>query len=97
MPFLRRHPRKPSPKDYYVFPYVRFHGKHYPLIPVTLRKGSHQLNTFALLDSGASISVFRPEISKALHMPAKHPREAHLGTVSGGVRIGIIQSDMPTR
>ncbi len=80
---------KPSPVHHYQFPYVRFHGKFYPLIPITLRRGRFCVNTFALLDSGASISVFRPEISKALHMPHQHQDEARLGTANGGVHIGI--------
>jgi len=80
--------RKYQP-HHYEFPYIKFHGKHYPLIPITLRRGKFFVNTFALLDSGASISVFRPEISKALRMPVKHQDEAHLGTANGGVNIGI--------
>src|SRR3954463_5866311 len=81
--------KKRSEVHHYVFPYVRFHGKHYPLIPITLRRGKNSVNTFALLDSGASISVFRPETSRALNMPVKHKDEAHLGTANGGVNIGI--------
>lgn len=81
--------KKSSPLSYYEFPYVRFHGQHYPLIPVTLHRGRYKVRTFALLDSGASISVFRPEIARALRLPTNHPGEAHLGTAGGGVKIGI--------
>jgi hypothetical protein len=76
---------------HYQFPYVKFHGKHYPLIPLTLRRGDYFVNTFALLDSGASISVFRPEIARALHLPAKGREEMRLGTANGGVDIGIVK------
>lgn len=86
--------KKPSPLRYYEFPYIRFHGKHYPLIPVTLHRGPYSVNTFALLDSGASISVFRPEIARALHLPAHSAEQAHLGTASGGVKIGISKVDI---
>jgi hypothetical protein len=73
----------------YNFPYVRFHGKHYPLIPVTLRRGKHVVKTFALLDSGASVSVFRPEIAEALKLPRKARTSFSLGTADGHVDIGV--------
>lgn len=73
----------------YEFPYVRFHGKFYPLIPLTLRHGTNFVNTFALLDSGASISVFRPEIARALHLKKGGGEKARLNTASGGVNISI--------
>jgi hypothetical protein len=86
--------KKTSRPNYYEFPYIRFHGQHYPLIPVTLHRGDQSVNTFALLDSGASISVFRPEIARALKLPVRHPDEAHLGTANGGIRIGISRVDI---
>jgi hypothetical protein len=73
----------------YSFPYVRFHGKHYPLIPVTLRRAKRVVKTFALLDSGASISVFRPEIAEALRVPKKRHSNISLGTADGQVEIGV--------
>jgi len=73
----------------YEFPYVDFHGRSYPLIPLTLKKGKFQVNTFALLDSGASISVFRPEIARALHIRPRREEAARLDTAAGGVDIGI--------
>jgi Aspartyl protease len=73
---------------------VKFHGKSYPLIPITLGKGRRRVNTFALLDSGASISVFRPEIAKALRIPFINKDAVRLGTASGGVDIGIAKVDI---
>lgn len=73
----------------YQFPYVRIHGKFYPLIPITLSRGANSVNTFALLDSGASISVFRPEIAEALAIPRGRRTGVRLGTAAGGVDIGI--------
>ena len=65
-------PRKRAkPPKLYQFPYVRFLGKFYPLIPIALSRGPKSVNTFALLDSGASISVFRPEIAEALDIPSE--------------------------
>jgi hypothetical protein len=83
---VRRGKSKPT---LYQFPYVKFHGRWYPLIPITLNKNNHSVNTFALLDSGASISVFRPEIAKALDIPVKGKTGTRLGTASGGVDIAI--------
>ena len=74
---------------HYQFPYVKFHGKFYPLIPLTLRRGRYFVNTFALLDSGASISLFRPEIAQALHLP-KSRRGMRLDTASGRVNIAVV-------
>lgn len=82
---------RPAPHPHYYFPYVKFHGRSYPLIPVTLTKGVYSVNTFALLDSGASISVFRPEIARALRIPVKERIGARLGTANGGVDIGIVK------
>lgn len=79
----------PAPRRLYQFPYVRFHGKYYPLIPLTLSLGTRTVNTFALLDSGASISVFRPEIAEALGISKKDRTGTHLGSAGGGVDIGI--------
>ncbi len=84
----RRKQRNLPPK-LYQFPYVRFHGKFYPLIPIALSRGDRSVNTFALLDSGASISVFRPEIAEALAIPRGRRTGMRLGTAAGGVDIGI--------
>jgi hypothetical protein len=87
MPSRRK--RRAPPPTLYQFPYVRFHGKYYPLIPIALTRGDRNVNTFALLDSGASISVFRPEIAEALNIPRKSRTGMRLGTAAGGVDIGI--------
>ncbi len=73
----------------YQFPYVRFHGKYYPLIPLTLTQDTRVVNTFALLDSGASISVFRPEIADALGLKHSKKGGMRLGTAAGGLEIGV--------
>jgi hypothetical protein len=52
----------------YRFEYAKVDEKEYPLIPISLRHGSQELTTLALIDSGATISVFRSEIAEALEM-----------------------------
>ena len=74
---------------FYSFPYVKFHERYYPLIPLSLRSGKNKVNTFALLDSGASISVFRPEIAYALGLKRKKKKPIYLGTADGGVHIVV--------
>lgn len=80
---------KRSKINHYQFPYVRFHGKYYPLVPLTLRHGRFGVSTFALLDSGASVCVFRPEIAKALRINTKKRKAMRLGTASGGVDVSM--------
>jgi predicted aspartyl protease len=41
------------------------------------------VNTYALIDSGASTSVFRPEIAKALRVSPKKKDIFRLATASG--------------
>jgi hypothetical protein len=59
------------------------------LIPVTLSWKKRLVKTFALLDSGASISVFRPEIAAALKLPKNGRSSISLGTADGSVGIGV--------
>jgi hypothetical protein len=75
--------------QHYQFPYSKFHGKFYPLIPITLRRGKYSVSTFALLDSGASISVFRPEIARALRLPKSGREGFSLSTADGKIDIGV--------
>ena len=74
---------------HYQFPYVKFHGKYYPLIPLTLSRAGRAVSTFALIDSGASISVFRPEIADALRLSKKDRENFSLSTADGRLGIGV--------
>lgn len=90
-------PRASRQPSYYEFPYVKFHGRSYPLIPVTLRNKDHSVNTFALLDSGASVSVFRPEIVKALHLTKTNGASVRMGTPAGGVDVSMFKVEIAVR
>jgi hypothetical protein len=79
---------------YYEFPYVKFHGRSYPLIPISINNKKNIVNTFALIDSGASFSVFRPDIATALHLPLKSSRSMKMGTPLGGLDIAISAVEM---
>jgi len=52
----------------YRFSYLTLRGKHYPLIPIRLRYGDNAIKTYALVDSGSTLSVFRAEIADSLGM-----------------------------
>ena len=47
------------------FPYLEKNGQYFPIVEVTLRKDKKLIKIKALVDSGASFSVFRPEIAKS--------------------------------
>jgi hypothetical protein len=86
MTAARKKPSRTTP-SYYEFPYVKLHGRSYPLIPVTLRHDRRAVNTFALLDSGASVSVFRPEIARILRLGNVKGAAVRMATPVGGVDI----------
>ena len=48
------------------FPYILRHGQLYPVIPVTLICAGRAIDTYALVDSGASVSLFQSEMAEAL-------------------------------
>lgn len=59
----------------YAFEYAKIGEKEYPLIPITLRHGDQELTTLALVDSGATISVFRSEIADAFDVDWRRGEE----------------------
>ncbi len=59
----------------YDFQYAKVGEKEYPLIPITLQHGNQELTTLALIDSGATISVFRSEIAEALELEWRRGEE----------------------
>jgi hypothetical protein len=48
------------------FSYVYLKGEFYPLIPVTLVKNRKSITTIALVDSGATISLFQGSLGESL-------------------------------
>ena len=49
-------------------PYSHLGGLYYPLVPVTL---AGRIKTLALVDSGASFSVFKVEVARELGISIK--------------------------
>ena len=48
------------------FPYQLFRGSYYPIIPVTIIQNNKRINTSAIVDSGASISIFSSSIGRVI-------------------------------
>lgn len=68
-----------------VFPYVEKQGRSYPLIDVTLHGTKNFLQIKALPDSGASFSIFRPEIADFLGIPIENGKQMYLEGVGGRI------------
>jgi len=67
------------------FPYLNRNGKYYPIIDITLLQGKSSLTLKALLDSGASFSVFRPEVAEYLKIPIEEGRPFYLEGIGGRI------------
>ena len=48
------------------FPYQLFRDSYYPIIPVTIINNNKRVNTSAIVDSGASISIFSSSIGRVI-------------------------------
>ena len=68
-----------------VFPYTEKQGRWYPLIDITLYGAKDFLQIKALPDSGASFSVFRPEIADFLGIPIESGKQMCLEGVGGRI------------
>ncbi len=68
-----------------VFSYVEKRGRQYPLVPVTLR-AKQELTLYALVDSGAVISLFPEDVAKAIGLSLDKGRELYLTGVGGYIK-----------
>ena len=48
------------------FTYQSFRGSYYPIIPITIINNGKRVNTSAIVDSGASISIFSSSIGRLI-------------------------------
>lgn len=67
------------------FPYLKREKKSYPIIPILLRYKDKFILTEALVDSGASISVFHAEVAEHLGIKFKTGKEIYLGGIGGRI------------
>ena len=67
------------------FSYLR-EGEHtYPLIDIKLSGPKKCLTVKALVDSGATFSIFQPEIAKYLGIPIRAGKIIHFQGIAGGI------------
>ncbi|KKU89747.1 MAG: hypothetical protein UY21_C0030G0010 [Microgenomates group bacterium GW2011_GWA1_48_10] len=71
-----------------VFPYQKLRGDFYPIVSafVNLRADQPKTKTWALVDSGASISIFRPEIAVQLGIKIERGKPIDLEGVGGSIK-----------
>ena len=58
----------------------------FPIIPVRLASKSAETNTSALIDSGATISIFQAKIAENLGITIENGNEIYLGRVAGRIK-----------
>lgn len=61
-------------------------GGFFPVIPLKLRYQKEVVETFALIDSGATISIFRPEVAEQLGVKIENGKEIYLTGVGGRIK-----------
>ena len=71
------------------FKYATRRDREFPLIPIALIKGNVEIDTDALIDSGANISVFREEIAECLEIVIEDGEEILLQGLGGRI-VGYI-------
>ncbi len=68
----------------YEFRYVTFRGSSFPIIPVQLRTlGQVWLAASALVDSGASVSLFDGSIGRGLGLDVRHGKRIRPAGIGG--------------
>jgi len=68
------------------FSYLRKGSQYYPLIDIELTGPKGSLVVKALVDSGASLSIFRPEIANYLAIPIKTGESLYFHGIKGKIR-----------
>ncbi len=71
------------------FSYFTLRERHYPLIPIKLYYGDKNVKTYALLDSGSTLSVFRNEITEDLGIEIHSGQERMLQSASSLIKVFI--------
>ena len=67
------------------FPYARKGSQHFPVVDISLTVPARPLTVKALVDSGASISVFRAEVLEYLNIPLTRGERVYLEGVGGRI------------
>ena len=67
------------------FSYFEKDNQHFPVIEVKLKGSKNELNVKALIDSGASFSVFRSEIAQDLGIVLEKGKKVYLTGIGGRI------------
>ncbi len=71
-----------------VFPYTVYRGRPYPIIPVIV-EGREKAVVHALVDSGATVSLFHMSISEDLGLDLRDAEQVYLAGIGGYVKAYI--------
>lgn len=70
-----------------LFPYRNdTSGNSFPVIPLSLEFAAKKKEFFALIDSGATVSIFRSEVAESLGINIEKGKEIYLGGVGGRIK-----------
>lgn len=67
------------------FSYFEKDNQYFPIIEVRLKSSKSEINVKALIDSGASFSVFRPEIAQELGIVLEKGKKVYLTGIGGRI------------
>lgn len=67
------------------FSYFEKDNQHFPIIEVKLKSFKNEINVKALIDSGASFSVFRPEVAQELGIVLERGKKIYLTGIGGRI------------
>lgn len=69
------------------YPYqYDIHGNSYPLIPFSIYRGKEKREAMALIDSGATLSLFKVEIAERLGIDVQKGEKILMRGVSGWIQ-----------
>ena len=69
------------------YPYYRTTtGDYFPVIDITAYYQSRFTKVLALVDSGATVSIFKEEIAQTLGIKIKQGKEIYMGGVGGRIK-----------
>ncbi|MEK7087201.1 MAG: retropepsin-like aspartic protease [Patescibacteria group bacterium] len=67
------------------FSYFEKDNQYFPIIQIKLKNRSNEINVVALIDSGASFSVFRSEIAQELGVVLEKGKKIYLTGIGGRI------------
>lgn len=67
------------------FPYFEKDGQYFPIVEVTLKHFKRVIIVRALVDSGASFSVFHPEVAEYLGVEIERGKKVYLTGIGGRI------------